>query len=126
MKNITLYSFSLIFLFLYSCAPSSSEITPTHTSHILYKNYSCEELDIEYADLDSRVSSLAKAQDELAKKDRTAVGVSTFLFWPAAFAASGIKGGSKETELADLLGKKLAVEKAIMLSCMDKNSKTEE
>ncbi len=117
MKKITIYILFIMSLLIYGCAPSSSEVKPTHTSHILYKNYTCSELDIEYADLDSRISSLKVQQDEIAKKDRAAVGVSTFLFWPAMFAASGIKGGSKESELADLLGKRNAVEKAIKLNC---------
>ena len=87
------------------------------TSHIIYKNYSCDELDVELATIESKVASLAKTQDKVHKKDKTFVGVGVTLFWPLIFGISSITQSDVEAELADAKGKKDAIIKAISLNC---------
>jgi hypothetical protein len=95
---------------LSACAEKSHNIQASYVSPIQYQGFSCKQLSEEAARLSTKASQVAGIQDENAKNDAVATGVSLVLFWPAMFFI----GGNKENaaELSRLKGEMEALEKA--------------
>jgi hypothetical protein len=101
---------ALAALLLAGCASSSSDITPTYVSPIMYQNHTCPQLAQEAQAISARAAQVAGAQDQQRTNDQIATGVAIVVFWPAAF----LVGGNRQTaaELAQLRGQMVAIEQA--------------
>ena len=91
-----------------SCATKSKEIEAAYVSPIGYESYTCEQLGQEAQRVSSRAASLSGQQDQKAKKDAVAVGVSLILFWPAVFLVKG--DNTTAAEISRLKGEMAAIE----------------
>ena len=100
-------------LVLTGCASHSSEIIGTTQSVNLYANYNCEQLANEAAFLDSDLSRLTMAQDQIHKKDKTMGWVGSLFLWPLYFMIKG--DGAVATELASVKGKIDTLDKAMIM-----------
>lgn len=98
------------------CAKSSSDITGTYASPLLYQNLSCEQLGAEAVRVSQRVAQVSGVQDQKATSDAVTTGVAIVLFWPAAFMLNG--NDQNAAELARLKGEYDAIQQAnIQKSC---------
>ena len=112
-KKIMSYILIFTILILTGCASHSSAIIGSSQSANLYANYDCEQLVNEIAFLNSDLSRLTMAQDQIHKRDKTMGWVGSFLLWPMYFLIKG--DGAIATELSAVKGKISAVDKAIIL-----------
>ncbi|MBF9048218.1 hypothetical protein LSUCC0031_13940 [Rhodobacterales bacterium LSUCC0031] len=116
MKKSLFVFVATSFALLGGCADRSESVNATYVSPIAYSSYSCRQLSEEAARLSARVSQISGVQDQKAKSDAIATGVSLILFWPAAF----LIGGDDETrqELSRLKGEMDAIESvAVRKNC---------
>ena len=95
-------------LLLTSCATKSSSIEAAYVSPVGYEAYTCEQLGVEAQRVSTHAASLSGQQDQQAKKDALAVGVSLILFWPAALLVKGDK--TTASEISRLKGEMNAIE----------------
>lgn len=97
------------------CADKSSDISAAYVSPLMYSNYSCEQLQPEYARVMHEASSIARKQDDVADNDSVAMGVGLVLFWPALFF---IESDDHKEEVARMKGTVSALEQtAIQKNC---------
>lgn len=109
-KRILTGAFALAFSasMIAGCASKSEKIEAAYVSTVSYEQYSCEQLALEAQRVSQRAAIVSGAQDEQAKKDAVAVGVSLVLFWPAVFFVKG--DSTKAAELSRLKGEMNAIE----------------
>ena len=100
----------LIALVLGACASSSSDISPTYVSPVLYQNYTCQQIAQEAQSISARAAQVAGVQDQQRTNDAIATGVAIVVFWPAAFLVGGNRQAA--AELAQLRGQMVAIEQA--------------
>lgn len=93
---------------LASCATKSKEIEAAYVSPIGYEAYTCDQLGLEAQRVSDRAGQLSGQQDNQAKKDAVAVGVSLILFWPAAFLVKG--DNATAAEISRMKGEMNAIE----------------
>lgn len=91
-----------------SCATKSKKIEAAYVSPIGYEAYTCDQLGLEAQRVSSRAAALSGQQDQQAKKDAVAVGVSLVLFWPAAFLVKG--DNTTAAEISRMKGEMVAIE----------------
>ena len=113
-KKIISYTLIFTILILTGCASHSSAIIGSSQSANLYANYDCEQLLNEAAFLNSDLSRLTMAQDQIHKRDKTMGWVGSFLLWPLYFLIKG--DGSVATELSSVKGKIVAVDKVMIMN----------
>ena len=100
-----------------ACAPRSSTIPTSYISPLVYSNYDCEQLQMEYGRLTRRAFEASGQQDQTATDDAALFAVGMVLFWPALFAIQG-PNNSKQSEVMRLRGEVEALEQAaIMKKC---------
>ncbi|MEM7766597.1 MAG: hypothetical protein AAF253_03810 [Pseudomonadota bacterium] len=92
-----------------ACATSSNQVSTNYVSPLKYSSYSCQDIEYEMREIESRVNQLTGQQDQKARNDRIATGVGVVLFWPALFflASDDVKN-----ELATAKGEYEALEEA--------------
>ncbi|WP_249124620.1 hypothetical protein [Bradyrhizobium manausense] len=107
MRNFVIVAFSAT---LAGCASSSSDISATYVSPVMYQTYNCQQLAMEAQAVSARAAALSGAQDSQRTKDVVATTAAVVIFWPAAF----LVGGDKQTaaELAQMKGQLVAIEQA--------------
>jgi hypothetical protein len=107
MRNLGIVALSVA---LAGCASSSSDITATYVSPVMFQNYNCQQLAMEAQSVSARAAILSGAQDSQRTKDAVATTAAVVIFWPAAF----LVGGDKQTaaELAQMKGQLVAIEQA--------------
>ncbi|WP_245470779.1 hypothetical protein [Bradyrhizobium guangzhouense] len=92
------------------CASSSSDITPSYVSPMIYQSYNCQQLAMEAQSVSARAATLSGAQDSQHTKDAVATTAAVIIFWPAAFLVGGDKATA--SELAQMKGQMVAIEQA--------------
>lgn len=97
-------------LTLAACAKSSNELTTSYVSPMMYKDFSCEQIEMEMMQVNHRVHELAGSIDKNASGDKVAMGVGLVLFWPALFFIDG--DTPQAQEYSRLRGEFEALEKA--------------
>ncbi len=105
LKTAMLAAVALTFT---ACATKSNKIEAAYVSPVGYEAYTCDQLGQEAQRVSSRAASLSGQQDQQAKKDAVAVGVSLILFWPAAFLVKG--DNATAAEISRLKGEMAAIE----------------
>ncbi|MGC9351763.1 MAG: hypothetical protein ACP5D3_07215 [Sulfurovum sp.] len=98
-----------IFIFI-GCASKSSGIKANSVSHTEYMKYSCKELDRMYDRISDNLTQISHEQDSTSNKDAVTMGVTLLLFAPAALYLAA--GEDQEKQIADLKGKKIAIQEA--------------
>ena len=93
---------------LTACATKAKNIEAAYVSPVGYEAYTCEQLGQEAQRVSGRAADLTGQQDQQAKKDALAVGVSVILFWPALFLIKGDK--TSAAELSRIKGEMNAIE----------------
>lgn len=95
---------------LAGCASSSSEITPSYVSPVVYQGFTCQQLAMEAQAVSQRAATLSGVQDSQRTKDGWATAAAVVVFWPAAFFVQGDKQNA--AELANMKGQMVAIEQA--------------
>tara|TARA_B100001027_G_scaffold143004_1_gene99614 strand:- start:68 stop:451 length:384 start_codon:yes stop_codon:yes gene_type:complete len=91
---------------------SSSTVKPTYVSPAMYMKFSCEELEIQAADLIARVPKLENEIDKIKKDNDVWISTGAVLFLPLL---AGMKPNKEQAEeLAALRGNLSAVKQAAM------------
>lgn len=94
---------------LSACATAPEDIAPTYVSPAGYSNLSCQQLNAEAAQLNSRLAAATGQQAQKASNDAAMTAVSLILFWPAAFF---IKGDDQAPAIAQMRGEAEAIRAA--------------
>ncbi len=112
LKNITLFTISVVFLA--SCATSASGVAPMSVSSSEYTNLTCEETTDLLSAKRSDLKVLEEAQNKAARQDAWGV----FL---VAVPISKITGAAVEGDLAQVKGEVIAIERALPMNCKNKD-----
>jgi len=92
-KKLKLIGFSLvIILSMLGCSSKPSSLPTTYVNPMLYKNYECDDLNIEMDRVKGKVNNLYSSLDQKATMDQVQTGVGLLLFWPALFLLEGGDG----------------------------------
>lgn len=81
--------FLLSFLILASCATSPDKMQASYVSPMIYNNYTCDQINMERANVERRTNDLYQSLKKDADNDAWQMGVGLILFWPALFALEG-------------------------------------
>lgn len=96
-------------VFITGCATSASQVPSTYVSPMKYNSYSCQDIEYEMREIESRVNTLTGQQDKKARNDKIATGVGVVLFWPALFL---LASDDTKTELSQAKGEYEALEES--------------
>lgn len=99
MKKISSVLFSA--LVLVSCASKPENIDALYVSPTRYASLTCDQLNEEFREVQSRVNAMTKKQRKQRKNDKIATGVGLVVFWPALFF---LMSDDQKEELAMLKG----------------------
>ena len=102
-------SLAAITLAFSGCAKNPEKVSAAYVPQVQYSNYTCEQIDVEYARIGARVMEVSGQQKDARTRDSVATGVGIVLFWPALFF---LAAGDHEQELARLKGEYEALEHA--------------
>jgi hypothetical protein len=94
---------------LSGCAKSADDVVGAYQSPMLYKDWSCSQIEAEQAGVRNSVVAMAQKQDNAATRDAVAMGVGLVLFWPALLF---LAAGDSEGELSSLKGRDEALRTA--------------
>ncbi len=96
-------------LVLAACASQPEEIATAYVSPLHYKNFDCEQLEMEAERVSRRVLELHASLNDTADTDEVQMGVGLILLWPTLF---WLEGGDdyRATEYARLKGERDAIE----------------
>ncbi len=96
-------------LLLAGCATQPDEIGSAYVSPLHYKNFDCEQLELEAERVSRRVLELHRSLEEEADADEAQFAVSLILLWPAIF---WLEGGDdfRANEYSRLKGERDAIE----------------
>ena len=113
MKKYVLITVLCIAQLCIGCANYPDKIPAAYISPLMYKNYTCEELNQEYHRLTLQCSALTITQTKAAKHDATAVCIGLAFFPVIPLAAD------RGHELAQIKGQRKTIEDvAIEKSCI--------
>ena len=102
---------------LSACASSPNDISTAYVSELIYKDYSCEQVEMERTRVSQRADDLHASLKKTADNDTAQMAVGMILFWPALFFLEG-GDGPEAQEYSRLKGEAQALEKvAITKSC---------
>lgn len=100
------------------CASSPKDIKTTRVSHLIYKDYTCDQIILETDSVSSEVDRLYASLEEEATADQWQMAAGMLIFWPALFFLEG--GDSEEAvEYGRLKGEYKALQKIAMLKKCD-------
>ena len=94
---------------LSGCASRSEHVSASYVSPMKFAAYDCDQLRLSYDRVTTRAVTVAGAQDDIATNDAIALGVATFITWPAVFF---METSDRSDELARLKGAAEAIEMA--------------
>lgn len=115
MKNVFLAACALS---LAGCASQPEDIQTAYVSELQYKDYDCEQLQMEASNVNRRASDLHGNLKETADNDAAQMGVGLVLFWPTLFFVEG-GDGTQAQEYARLKGEREAIERvAVRKKCL--------
>ena len=89
LKKMILLTMISSMLIITGCASHSSAIVASSQSANLYANYDCKQLINEAAYLNSELTRLTMAQDQIHKRDKTMGWVGSLFLWPLYFMIKG-------------------------------------
>jgi len=92
------------------CATNPNKISAAYVSPARYKDWKCDEIDVERAHIEDRCNVLYAQLNKDAKGDAWQMGIGAVLFWPALLALEG-GDGPEATEYAQLKGEYEALRK---------------
>lgn len=92
---------------LSACATKPEKIEATYVSPTRYASLSCEQMDEEFREVQSRSNMLFKKQRKQSKNDKIATGVGLVVFWPALFF---LMDDDQKEEVAQIKGEYAALE----------------
>ena len=97
-------------LVLAACATQPEEIATAYVSPLHYKNFDCEQLEMEAERVSRRVLELHASLKDTADTDEIQMGVGLILLWPTLF---WLEGGDdyRAAEYARLKGERDAIER---------------
>ena len=106
MKRI----FAVAVFVLGACASQPEEIATAYVSPLHYKNFDCEQLEMEAERVSRRALELHASLKDTADTDEVQMGVGLILLWPTLF---WLEGGDdyRATEYARLKGERDAIER---------------
>ncbi len=81
--------FLLSSLIVASCATSPDKMQASYVSPMIYNNYTCDQINMERANVERRTNDLYQSLKKDADNDAWQMGVGLVLFWPALFALEG-------------------------------------
>ncbi len=97
-------------LVLAACASQPEEIGTTYVSPVHYKNFDCEQLNLEAERVSRRALELHASLKDTADTDEVQMGVGLILLWPVLFFLEG-GDGAEAMEYARIKGERDAIEK---------------
>ncbi len=97
-------------LVLAACASQPEEIGTSYVSPVHYKNFDCEQLNLEAERVSRRAFELHASLKDTADTDEAQMGIGLILFWPALFFLEG-GDGAEAMEYARIKGERDAIEK---------------
>ncbi len=97
-------------LVLAACATQPEEIATAYVSPLHYKNFDCDQLELEAERVSRRALELHANLEEMADTDEAQMGIGLILFWPALFFLEG-GDGAEAMEYARIKGEREAIEK---------------
>lgn len=97
-------------LVLAACATQPEEIATAYVSPLHYKNFDCEQLEMEAERVSRRALELHASLKDTADTDEVQMGVGLILFWPTLFFLEG-GDGAEAMEYARIKGERDAIEK---------------
>jgi hypothetical protein len=102
---------------LSACASSPDDISTAYVSELQYKDYSCEQVEMERTRVSQRADDLHASLKKTADNDTAQMAVGMILFFPVLFFLEG-GDGPEAQEYSRLKGEAQALEKvAITKSC---------
>ena len=102
---------------LSACASSPNDISTAYVSELQYKDYSCEQVEMERTRVSQRADDLHASLKKTADNDTAQMAVGMILLWPVLFFLEG-GDGPEAQEYSRLKGEAQALEKvAITKSC---------
>ncbi len=120
MKRI----FAVAVFVLGACASQPEEIATAYVSPLHYKNFDCEQLEMEAERVSRRALELHASLKDTADTDEIQMGVGLILLWPTLFWLEG-GDGAEAMEYARIKGERDAIERtAIQKKCAIEFQKT--
>ena len=111
-------------LVLAACASQPEEIGTSYVSPVHYKNFDCEQLNLEAERVSRRALELHASLKDTADTDEVQMGVGLILLWPTLFWLEG-GDGAEAMEYARIKGERDAIERtAIQKKCAIEFQKT--
>ena len=111
-------------LVLAACATQPEEIATAYVSPLHYKNFDCEQLEMEAERVSRRALELRASLKDRADTDEVQMGVGLILFWPTLFFLEG-GDGAEAMEYARIKGERDAIEiRSIKQKCAIEFQKT--
>ncbi len=98
-------------LALAGCASHPDKIEAVYVSPLKYKDYDCEQIQMELDSVSQRTARLYQSLEAEATADQVQMGIGLLLFWPALLALEG-GDGPQATEYAQLKGEYRALHEA--------------
>ena len=89
--------------FFVACASNPDKIDAAYVSPLEYKDYTCNQLQMEMDQVEKRTSTLYRRLARDRRNDNWQTGVGLVLFWPILFALEG-GDGPEAAEYAQLKG----------------------
>ena len=107
-KNITIAT--LLVAIASGCATNPNKISAAYVSPSRYKDWTCDQIDVERTHIEDRCNVLYGQLKKEASGDAWQMGVGAVLFWPALLALEG-GDGPEATEYSQLKGEYEALRK---------------
>jgi len=101
--------FLVIICLLFGCATNPNNMMPVQVSGVEYKDYECEDIQLELDFVTRRENELYNFLKKKADLDALQLGTSLLLFWPMLFALEG-GDGQEAAEYRRLKGERQALE----------------
>jgi len=131
MRIFKLFSITLLFLMimtfaLVSCATHPKKIGAAYVSPYKYKNYDCDQIEVEMDNVSQRTVVLYLSLKKDADRDKVQGWIGVLLFWPALLLLEG-GDGPEAAEYAQLKGEYKALHtNSVEEKCMIASKSPEE
>lgn len=110
------FTFFFLIIVLSSCAKHPDKIKAQYISPMIYNDYSCSQIALEFQRLNTKISELYGTQKKAATNSKVTTGVGLVVFWPALFFIDS--NSEQASEYSRLKGEFDALEKvAIQKNC---------
>ena len=109
-KKSALFGAALVTLAISGCASNPDKLGTMYVSTLQYERYDCDQIAVETANVERRVSELYGRLKKERSNDNLQTGIGLLLFWPALFFLEG-GDGPEATEYSRLKGEYEALRK---------------